>query len=116
MDSKEIRRRNLIYLADVKHDRKSLSEKLEYSDSSYLNQLVSRHSKMGDRTAKKIERRLGLADGWMDSPHPQLWGSKESETLDYVKDLLTTLSKDEIWKLIQMAQEELRVLDTKKGS
>lgn len=108
MDSKEIRRRNLLYLADVKYNRRVLAEKLGYGDSSYLNQLAAQHSKMGDRTAKKIEQVLGLDDGWMDTVHPNLWDSQSHPIKAVAQEIFDSYSDEDLWILIQLIQEELR--------
>lgn len=108
MDTSEIRQRNLHFLADVKYNRKQLSELMGYQASSYLNQLLSGHSRMGERTAKNIEARLDLNSGWMDTPHPHLWGTDDISSLSFVPELIKNLSEQEILDLIELAFEELK--------
>lgn len=69
----EIRRLNLRYLAESKYGRATLAEKLGYPDCNYLNQLLTGHSVVGEKTARKIEERLGLLPGWMDAPYLPGW-------------------------------------------
>lgn len=108
MDSKKIRQLNLRFVADVKYSRKELSEKLGYQDSGYLNQILSGHARMGDRTARSIEESLDIPKGWMDAPHPSIWGDEGKDRLNFVPDLLKTLSKPEILQLIELALVELK--------
>lgn len=68
MDIKEIRVANLNFWAD-KLGRGILAEKLGYPDTNYLNQLCTGNGSFGNRTAKKIEKRLQLENGWMDRVH-----------------------------------------------
>lgn len=68
MDVIEIRRNNIKYLADVKYGRLRLSELIGYQDANYINQLCGGFGAFGNRTARKIEEKLGLPRGWMDNP------------------------------------------------
>lgn len=68
MDISDIRRANILALAE-KHSRSVLAKKLGYSDTIYINQLCGGHGSFGGRTARKIEKSLNLADGWMDQLH-----------------------------------------------
>ena len=76
MDVKQIRRLNIKYLADVKHTRSGLATKLRYDDTNYINQLCGNFGSFGNATARKIEKALKLAHGWMDNLHPELYLDK----------------------------------------
>ena len=60
MEVREIRRRNVEYLADKRYSRKVLSDKLGYPDNNYVNQMVRGHSKVGPGTARKVEAACSL--------------------------------------------------------
>jgi len=99
MEVTEIRRLNIKYLADVKYGRAQLSELLGYQDSNYLNQLCGGFGAFGNRTARKIEAKLGLQKGWMDNLQPEgvrspeitlkeLWDSTSPEAREeFLRDL-----------------------------
>lgn len=38
-----------------------------------LNQMLTKHRNVGDRTARRIEKLLKLAHGWMDQSRPMEW-------------------------------------------
>jgi hypothetical protein len=48
---------------------------------TYMNDLVRERTPIGDRSAKRIERALGLEPGWLDRPRGS---SKAVETLEVV--------------------------------
>jgi plasmid maintenance system antidote protein VapI len=82
MENKEIRRRNFRYLAD-KLGRDSFAEKCGWDGVNYVNGICAGHSKVGDATARRVESCLDLSPvGWLDLPHPELWGGKEIEGYD----------------------------------
>lgn len=69
-DMKEIRRANLRALVS-RYDRvEDFAEQVDTS-ASYISQIFSEKTKadVGDRLARKIERRLDLPVRWMDFPH-----------------------------------------------
>ena len=68
MEVKEIRQRNVFELAEY-FGREDLAEMLGYPDAGYLNQIARGASKIGDRTARKIEKVLGKPVGWLDHLH-----------------------------------------------
>lgn len=68
MDIDEIRRKNINYWAD-KLGRNILAEKVGYKDTVYINQLCAGHGSFGSRTARKLEKALGLEKGWFDVLH-----------------------------------------------
>ena len=69
MEIKDIRRKNILFLADSKYTRGALAEKLGYADTNYLNQLCKGFANIGNNTARKIELKLNLENGWMDKRH-----------------------------------------------
>ncbi|MFY9180392.1 MAG: hypothetical protein WAO12_11535 [Venatoribacter sp.] len=77
MNIHEIRQKNFLYLASKYNGRAAFAEKLGYNDASYINQIASGHINMGPSTAKKIEAAENLSEGWMNHPHPELWGRYE---------------------------------------
>jgi len=110
MDVKETRRRNASYLADKKYSRSTVTQKLGYSDNNYLNQILTGHSGMGDKTARRFEKSLDLSAGWMDRPHPELWGDSPEEVLALTEELLGNLSNADLTRLIDRA---LKIIQTR---
>jgi SOS-response transcriptional repressor LexA len=78
METSEIRLNNLKYW-EQKLSRKLLAERAGYSDTNYINQLLTGHENIGSRTARKFEHGLHLDIGWFDLPHRELWGDGISE-------------------------------------
>lgn len=68
MDVKEIRRRNLAALMDRYETQERFAEAVS-TNPGYLSQIVSPNNSrtMGGVLARKIEKKLGLAHGWMDT-------------------------------------------------
>lgn len=108
MDVREIRQRNAAYLADKRYGRSVLASKLGYSDNNYLNQLTGGHSAMGGRTARKFEKALDLPEGWMDAPHPALWGDSPEDVVRFTEELLPNLSSADLSRLIDQALKLIR--------
>lgn len=73
MDRREIRWLNFQYLVEGKPSRKEYAEALGYPNTNYINQLLSNHCGIGNKTAKRIEEVEGLPDGWLSQQHPDLW-------------------------------------------
>jgi SOS-response transcriptional repressor LexA len=67
----EIRRANVNYWAK-KLGRGLLAKKCGYSDTVYINQLCAGHGSFGNRTARRIEKALGLRVGEFDTLHDYL--------------------------------------------
>ena len=78
MDITEIRRLNARYWCDTL-GRGKLAEKLGYKDTVYLNQIYIGSTNIGSKNARKFDERLELDMGWMDAPHPDLWGLDHSQ-------------------------------------
>ena len=94
MDISEKRQINMKFLADTNSTRAELAEKLGYQDTNYVNQLVRGFCSLGNRTARKIEVKLGLPHGWMDEIHPELYETGEAE-------LVATMLTQEQLKLLE---------------
>lgn len=107
LEVREIRRLNVRHLTD-KIGRRAFADKLGYSDTNYVNQIVKGHAKIGPGTSRKIEIALGLAEGWLDAPHPDLWGSNPEEVAQYTQQLLEALSTSDLSRLIEQASVIIR--------
>lgn len=83
MTIEEIRRANINYWAD-KLGRNLLAKKCGYPDTVYINQLCGGHGSFGSRTARKIERSLGLKVGEFDVLHDYLEVEQPGE-LQYIR-------------------------------
>lgn len=79
MDIEQIRRQHINYWAD-RLTRSVLAEKTGYKDTIYINQLCSGHGSFGSRTARKIEKALGLKHGTFDTPFSDTNKSSEQNT------------------------------------
>lgn len=81
MENKEIRRLNLQILVDEQTSITKLSELTEIS-AAYLSQILNKSPSssnktprgMGNQTARKIEKRCGKPNGWMDNLHDETGG------------------------------------------
>lgn len=72
MENREIRFNNFAYWAN-KIGRAELAERAGWEGPGYVNRIMGGYDNVGARTARKVERVLGLDKGWMDLPHPSLW-------------------------------------------
>lgn len=72
MENKEIRRLNMLELAEENGGLQGLADKTG-TDAKYLSQVKNRWQGrgMGDDVARRIEERLGKPRGWMDSTRSQ---------------------------------------------
>jgi hypothetical protein len=70
MNSKEIRRKNLRALVERTDSGAAFAKQADIAPS-LLSQILSQNPtrNIGDRLARKIEDKLGLASGWLDSIH-----------------------------------------------
>lgn len=84
MTIEEIRRANINYWAD-KLGRNLLAKKCGYPDTVYINQLCGGHGSFGSRTARKIEKQLGLRVGEFDVLHDYLEVKKAPGELQAVR-------------------------------
>lgn len=67
MDSKSIRRANMLLLVEQHRTLRALAERTG-TDPAHLSQIKGRHRDMGEDVARRIEKGLGLPTGWMDVP------------------------------------------------
>jgi len=70
MDVKEIRVENLRRLIDdrAKGNQRQFAEDHELN-KAHVSQMLTRHRDMGDKVARQLEKKLGLAHGFMDRRH-----------------------------------------------
>ena len=76
MESKEIRRRNLNLLCGEYETQAAFAGAIGL-DSSYTNQLLGGHRNIGDKTARKLEAKLGKPNGWLDQVHEPVENVRE---------------------------------------
>lgn len=60
----------------------SLAKKLEFSGPSFLSQMVGGIRPLTEKTARKIEQKLGLAPGWMDQDHDTSGNTVRAAAID----------------------------------
>lgn len=65
MDAFDMRKRNLSVLVRRYGRQQALADAVGLS-VQYINQMLSGHRTIGEKTARKIEKGLCLAPGWMD--------------------------------------------------
>jgi len=65
MEAFDVRKRNLLSLVRQYGRQQALADAVSLS-VQYINQMVSGHRTIGEKTARKIEKALSLAPGWMD--------------------------------------------------
>lgn len=108
MENKEIRRLNLLYLAEKKFTREALADKIGYPNTNFINQMTGGFAKIGDRVARKIEVALGLPEGWMDRPYMAGWNIEDAERYykEALKDAPTAV-------LASLVDEALLILKTR---
>ena len=107
MRLREIRKLNFVYLADEVYGRQKLADLLGYENTNYLNLLAKGHSNIGDETAEKIEQATKRPPGWMDTPHPSLWGQDSFEALKFTDDLLKSLTAADLARLVELTLREI---------
>lgn len=96
---KDIRVRNINLLSE-QMGRKKLAELLGYEDTGYVNQLCRGLGSFGDTTARKIEDRLNLGSGWMDTPQ---WDENQNSVTNTDVTNIYSLEK----KLYLLSPEEV---------
>lgn len=110
MEVREIRRLNVGYLTE-KVGRRVFADKLGYSDTNYINQIVKGHAKIGPGVSRRIEEAMDLPEGWLDAPHPDLWGKTSEEVAEYTREILESLSNSDLSRLIEQASIIIRSRD-----
>lgn len=110
MENKEIRRLNLMYLAEKKYGREVLAQKIGYPNTNFINQMTGGFANIGDKVARKIEEKLEMPDGWMDRPCVSGWDVSDAERYykEALQDAPTSL-------LASLVDEALRIIKTRNG-
>jgi hypothetical protein len=93
MDVYRTRRANLRALAQQWGGPTSLAKKLGHSNGSYLAQLIGPNPsrEVSEKTAREIEKRLGLPVAWMDQENPASAQPDDSQLAECVKAVATCL-------------------------
>ena len=93
MDVYRTRRENLRDLARTWGGPTSLAKKLGHSNGSYLAQLIGPNPsrEVSEKTAREIEKRLGLPVGWMDQENPASAVPDDSQLAECVRAVATCL-------------------------
>lgn len=84
------RRENLRKLIDELDGVTVLSKKLGYKNASFLVQMAGPNpiQEISEKTARRIESKLGLVVGWLDRSAPAVpKRNGEDETLDVLREL-----------------------------
>lgn len=92
MDVFEMRKRNLLVLVGRYGRQQALADAVGLS-VQYINQMLSGHRSIGEKTARKIEAALQLPFGWMDvdssgADTNTVKAVSESEVVEVSKDVL----------------------------
>lgn len=70
METKDIRLKNLIFLLDKYTSKQAFAEHVDMAPA-HVSQIVSGYRSMGNVIARRIEEKVGLPIGYMDSLHEQ---------------------------------------------
>lgn len=73
MKINDVKRFNLGLLAHQLGGRASLAEKLGYTDTNHINQMVGGFSPMGPKLTQKIYDAIELPTLWLETPHWEPW-------------------------------------------
>lgn len=101
MDVREIRRRNLEFLA-TKVARDVIAQKCGWPNVTYVNQLIKGHANIGPRTAKKIVTAFpdfGTGGFWIDTPQ---WDERGPAALAAAASHFTPEEMDVLWATLEM--------------
>lgn len=103
METKVIRLRNLLSLAEQYHRNIDFCERVKMNPT-YFSQIKSGKKAIGDEIARKVESLLGLDRGFMDvihgdEPRPRS-PSSEALAMSYAIDSLPTPIRDAFKRLI----------------
>jgi hypothetical protein len=110
MRVKRIRQLNALYLADVKYGRAKLAEKLGHTETNQINQAVRGFGSFGDKFAAQFEDRLGLGEGWMDTPHPALWRQIDDKHVsddEILDQLIQGMSTSDLARLVDKSLKRM---------
>ncbi len=83
----------------------SLAKKLELSGPSFLSQMVGGIRPLTEKTARKVEQKLGLAPGWMDQDHDTPGNTLRAAAID---DSLITKTVSLVGAKLQESNLQLR--------
>lgn len=108
----DIRRDNLRKLMDQWGGPTSLALKLGHSNGSYMAQLAGPHPTrdVSEKTARDVERKLGLSSGWMDKPHKGAPGQPDTNALIEVMALVQDVLEAEGMRVPKAKLAELVAL------
>lgn len=77
MDINEIRRKNAHYLSESVGGITAFADKLDKSQPQISHLIGDKPIKnIGPKIARQIEKAFNKAHGWLDHPHPELWGGE----------------------------------------
>lgn len=116
MDTKEIRRSNLLLLIEENKTQAALSERSGVP-VAYINQIVNRRADssgtprgMGHKTARQLEDKCLKPKGWMDVPH----GEKNNEQ-DELLSIYSSLKSESLrHNLLEQARLIYKIENGKK--
>ena len=80
-ETNSIRRKRLSELVSEHEDQESLADVIGYTPS-YISQLITGHRNVGEKTARKIEKKTGKPSGWLDQA-----GDVRSEIVDIIQEI-----------------------------
>ena len=101
MDAFDMRKRNLSVLVRRYGRQQALADAVGLS-VQYINQMLSGHRTIGEKTARKIEKGLCLAPGWMDA---------DSDTAA-LGDMVKVAANDDVVEVSRESLALLRMIDS----
>lgn len=110
MDIHAIRRTNLQKLISQAPSQKAFAESIDTAPA-YISQIVSKiprasgkSAEVGNNLARKIEEKLGLAKGWMDSPHDNINHASRSAAHFQVTPIINSIQQFDMQGLHECKQ------------
>lgn len=65
----DVRRDSLKALTEREGGTSGLAKRMGWKGPSYVSQLINGHRPISEKTARGIEKKFRLQEGWMDLPH-----------------------------------------------
>lgn len=108
-DINEIRRKNLRKLVTEYEGMNSLARRLGLGRGAYISQLLSDPPvrRFGEKTARKWEKILGLADGWMDIPPGGSRVIPPSETQKMIEEIVKKVLDEVAARKLKFASSQI---------
>lgn len=108
-DINEVRRKNLRKLVNDYEGMNSLARRLGLTRGAFISQLLSTPPvrTMGEKTARKWEKALGLAEGWMDLPAGEARNVPMTETQVLIETIVKRVLEETKQRRLNLSPEQI---------